>query len=171
MSTVMSETKTPNPYLKTKVMTASPAELRLMLFDGAIKFLDQGKTGLEEHDFESAYNGIHRCQNIVMELITSLKPDVDQSLCEKLSALYTFMYSHLVQALTERSAEKCNDVLKLLRYERDTWALLMRKLADENGTAGQASEDIVRDVPEPPFADRAGGKTDSIVGGSVSLRG
>ena len=52
----------PNAYLRTKVLTASPADLRLMLLDGALKFAEQGKVGLENQDHEAAFEGISRCQ-------------------------------------------------------------------------------------------------------------
>ena len=48
-----------NPYLKTKVMTAGPAELRLMLFDGALKFAEQGRKGLADKDYERAVRWSH----------------------------------------------------------------------------------------------------------------
>ena len=44
-------------YLRTKVMSASPAELRLMLVDGAIRFAEQCRAGLENRDFEQAFEG------------------------------------------------------------------------------------------------------------------
>ena len=65
-------TATPNAYLQTRVLTASPADLRLMLLDGAIKFAGQARTGLEQKDYEATYNGISRCQAILMELINAL---------------------------------------------------------------------------------------------------
>ena len=52
----------PHAYLRTKVMTASPGELRLMLIDGAIRFSEQARTGLEANDFEAVYVGVN-CTN------------------------------------------------------------------------------------------------------------
>ncbi len=131
----------PNAYLRTKVMTASPAELRLMLFDGAIKFARQGRTGLAENDFEAAYTGVTSCQEIVLELINSLRPEHDPDLCEKLTALYVFMYNRLLEASSQRKAALVDEVIKLLEYERETWVMLMSRL-DEQRHAG----------PQPPAA-------------------
>jgi flagellar protein FliS len=113
-------------------MTASPAELRLMLFDGAIRFAEQARAALERKDYESCYTGSTRCQAILMELINALKPDHDPELCERLAALYTFMYMQMVKATTERSVGIVDDVLRLLRYERETWVMLMQRLAEES---------------------------------------
>jgi flagellar protein FliS len=125
----------PNPYLRTKVLTASPAELRMMLFDGAIRFLEQGKRALLAADYEQAYNSLTRTQNILIELINALRPEHDPELCEKLSALYTFMYMQIVSGLTERDVDKLDEVHELLTYERDTWRLLLEQLESESGEA------------------------------------
>ena len=166
-------TSTSNPYLRTKVMTASPTELRLMLFDGAIKFLKQGKDGLEKKDYEQSYSGITRCQNIIMELLTTLDPEQSPELCEKLSGLYTFMYTQLVKASTERDPEIANEVLGLLQYERETWVMLMDRLAEENIAGAAAASQIAEDATEakPPNDSDAKSNPGDLVGGLVSLEG
>jgi flagellar protein FliS len=141
-------------YLRTKVMTSSPAELRLLLFDGALKFAEQGRQGLADKDYEAAYEGITRCQQILIELINSLEPEHDPELCEKLSGLYTFLYTRLIDAGRHRSAVVVDEVIRLLEYERQTWQMLLEKLAQEKAPA--------EDVP-PGGPDR--------VGGSVSVEG
>lgn len=119
----------PNPYLRTKVLTASPAELRLMLFDGAIKYLEQAREGLLETNHEKAFEGFTRCQSIVMELLNALEPKHAPELCQQLSGLYTFIYTRSVTACIERDPEITEEVLELLRYERETWVMLMEQLA------------------------------------------
>ena len=124
-----------NAYLRTKVLTASPEELRLMLLDGAIKFARQGRDGLTTRNYEASYNGVSQCRNIVLELLTSIRPDPDPDLASRIRAVYTFMYTELVNASMEKSVEKIDSVIKLLEYERETWVLLMQKLAEERGVA------------------------------------
>ena len=115
------EKKAANPYLKTKIMTASPQELRLMLYDGAIKFCNQARKALDDKDFESSYNALMRAQKIVLELSTSLNHSIAPELCEKLGALYTYIYRLLVDANIERLAKPIDEALELLQYERQTW--------------------------------------------------
>ena len=122
-----------NPYLKTKILTASPQELRLMLYEGAIKFCRQARDGLNTKDFENSYNSLMRAQKIVLELSTSLNHDVSPDLCGKLSALYTFIYRLLVDANMHRTLEPVDQAIKLLEYERETWVMLMKTLAGESG--------------------------------------
>lgn len=123
-------TSASNPYLKTKIMTASPEELRLMLYDGAIKFCHQAHKALEARDFEASYNALMRSQKIVLELSTSLNHDVAPDICEKLSALYTYIYRLLVDANMQRKAEIVAEAVELLEYERETWKLLMQKVTE-----------------------------------------
>ena len=127
----------PNPYLKTKIMTATPEELRLMLYDGAIKFATLAKTAMAEEKHEDSYNHLMRAQKIVLELSTSLKRDVDPQLTDKLAALYTFIYRKLVDANVTRQVELIDEAIKLLQYERETWQMLMKKLAAADGKVPQ----------------------------------
>jgi flagellar secretion chaperone FliS len=127
-----------NPYLKTKIMTASPEELRLMLYDGALKFCRQAKVSLEKKSYEESYNNLMRAQKIVLELSTSLNHNADPQLCQRLSALYTYVYRLLVDANMKREMAIVDEAIKLIEYERETWQMLMKKLTGEgkpNGTS------------------------------------
>ncbi len=158
----MSTGPEPNPYLKTKVMTADPGQLRLMLFDGALKFAEQGRQGLVARDYEAAFNGISRCQQILAELLNSLNPQQAPELCQKLAGLYTFMVTRLMTASHHRDPAIVEEVIKLLQYERETWIMLLDKLARET------------DTPAPPAAPPAPGSANdasSLIGGKVSFHG
>ncbi len=164
----MTLTSEPNPYLKTKVMTAGPAELRLMLFDGALKFIEQGRQGLVDKDYEAAFNGISRCQQILAELMSSLVPKHAPDLCERLIGLYTFMITRLMVASHERDPAIVDEVIKLLQFERETWIMLIDKLAAQNAAAGNmartpelGNEQAAGDAPAAP----------GLTGGRVSCQG
>jgi flagellar secretion chaperone FliS len=120
-----------NEYLKTRILTASPEELRLMLLDGALKYGAQAKEGLERKDFEAAFNGFTACRNIVTELLTTIRDTPDPKLAEQVRALYSYMFKLLVEAGFEKDAQKAQTVIELLQYERETWVLLMEKVAGE----------------------------------------
>ncbi|TVQ61117.1 MAG: flagellar export chaperone FliS [Phycisphaerales bacterium] len=119
-----------NAYLRTKVMTASPEELRLMLLDGAIKFARQGREGLEAKNFEQSFSGISQCRAIVVELMTSVRPEVDPELIERVRSLYTYLFSQLTEAGLEKSPRIMDHVIELLEYERETWVMLMDQLTE-----------------------------------------
>ena len=125
----MNQAQTPNPYLRNRVLSARPEELRLMLFDGAIRFLSAGRKGIEDQDYDVSYTNISKAQKIVLELSNSLNREVMPDVTEKLTALYTYIYRLLIDASTQRDTEKLDEALKLLQYERETWAMLMEKAA------------------------------------------
>jgi len=125
----MAQDQPASAYLATRIMTASPEQLRLMLLDGAIKFCKQGRDGLERKDFEAVYNGFTRTRAILVELISTMKPEPDAVLYQRLTSLYLFMISHLLSASVDRDIKKADEVLRLLAYERETWVLLIEKLA------------------------------------------
>ena len=58
-----------NPYLRTKVMTASPEELRLMLIEGAIRFLREGRNAMVQKKYEAQYEALSDAKNIVLEFL------------------------------------------------------------------------------------------------------
>ena len=127
----------PNPYLRTKVLTANPAELRLMLFDGALKFARQAGRLMEAErpDREAVFNACVRAEKIVMELSSSLARDPDPELHEKMTALYHFIYARLVDANTKLDRGALEEAIKILSYERETWKMLIDKAAAENAAA------------------------------------
>lgn len=127
-------------YLRTKVMTASPAELRLMLLDGAIRFAEQAKRGYETKDYESSFEGTTKAQAILLELLNALRPDQSRELCERLGALYTFLYRTLVESSMSRDAAKVEEVITLLRFERETWSMCLDELSRENRSAANLQE-------------------------------
>ena len=128
-------------YLRTKVLTASPEQLRLMLLDGAIKFLKQGREGLERKDYEASFNGLSQSRNIILELCNSVRPEVAPDLCERVRSLYTYMYVQLVEASHEKDSAKAGKILDLLEYERETWVLAMEKAAAERAGDAPAAPD------------------------------
>lgn len=125
-----------NPYLKTKILTASPEELRLMLYEGVLRFSRQGREALAAKRYEEAYNWLMRSQKIVLELSTSLKPELAPELCEKLTALYVYIYRRLVDATTGRELAPLDEAIRLLEYEKQTWELAMTELAKSRNGEG-----------------------------------
>ena len=112
---------------------------------------------MEQKEFETAYNNLMRAQKIVLELSTSLNHDVDPDLCQKLSALYTYIYRLLVDANMQHRTEPIDEAIKLLNYERETWQMLIQRLAEENGQRDAAANEILgtRQTAISSFSDSA----------------
>lgn len=121
----------PNPYLRTKVMTASRDELRLMLYDGCLRFCHQAKSGLQAGNFEQSYESLVKAQKIVLELSTSLNHEAAPEICDKLSALYNFVYKLLVDASMQRDESKVDEAIRLVSYERETWQMMIEKMSGQ----------------------------------------
>ena len=144
-------------YLRTKVLTATPEQLQMMLFDGALRFGEQAKLALQQKNFEQSYNLISRVQKIITEMNCSLKHDILPDLCGKLAGLYNFAYRKLIEANVEHTIEPLDEALNVLRYQRETWAMLLEKLGRQK--AGKAAATL--DMPAPNEAMEA----------SISLQG
>jgi len=126
-------------YLKTKVFTATPEQLQLMLFDGALRFGEQAKLALEQKNFEHSYNMISRVQKIIAEMQSCLKPSIAPDLCGKLSALYSYVYRKLVEASIDHTISALDEALNLLRYQRETWVMLLDQLGKTKAAAAASS--------------------------------
>lgn len=126
-------------YLKTRVLTASPEELRMMLLEGACKFARQARESLGKKDFEGLFNGTTNCRNIVFELMTTIRDEVDPEIASNVRSLYAFIYRLLTDASYEKDAVKYDKAIELLDYERETWALLLKQTAAERNGAMPAA--------------------------------
>jgi flagellar protein FliS len=129
-------------YLKTKVFTATPEQLQLMLYDGAIRFGEQARAALEARNYEQSYNSIARVQRIITEMQSSLKHDIAPDLCKKMAALYNYIYRRLVEANIEHNMKSLEEALDLLRYQRETWTMLLDKLGKTKAAAAATKLDM-----------------------------
>ena len=121
-----------NPYQKyqnNSVMTASPEELTLMLYNGAIKFCNLGKEAIEKKDIQASHKNIVKAQAIIQELRVTLDPNY--SISAEMKRLYEFIEQLLLEANLKKDIEKLDQALELIRDFRDTWqeAMKVRKRA------------------------------------------
>ena len=131
-----------NHYLRTRVLTATPEQLQMMLYDGAVAFCEQARAALLERNFEQSYNLICRVQKIVLELTCTLKHDVAPEICSKLAALYNFAYRKLVEANIEHKLESLEDAITILKYQRETWSMLMDQLGKQKAAVAARTLDL-----------------------------
>jgi flagellar protein FliS len=111
-------------YANNKVMTASPAELTLMLYEGAIKFTNIAIQAVEDHDIEKAHNNIMKTQNIIEEFQATL--DHRYPVAKDFDEVYNYLMRRLREANIKKDKEILEEVLKHLRTMRDTWKEVMR---------------------------------------------
>ena len=116
-------------YQDMKVQTASPAQIMIMLYDGAIRFSLQAKKKIEEKDFEGKGIFISKTQAIIDELMNSLDFSIAPELCARLQQLYIYVNERLTDANIKLDAEAVDEVVGLLSTLRDGWK---QALASEN---------------------------------------
>ncbi|MGS0763332.1 flagellar export chaperone FliS [Syntrophomonas curvata] len=114
-------------YKRATVETAAPGKLLLMLFDGAIRNIDNAQKAINDKDVNAAHNLIVKTQNIVLELIASL--NMEYEISNNLFSLYEYLYYQLVQANAGKDIGKLNEVRGFLAQFRDTWEEVMKKAA------------------------------------------
>lgn len=115
-----------NPYAqyqRNKILTASPAELTLMLYDGAIKFCNIAITGVEQGDIEKTHNNIMKVQRIIKEFIASL--DERYEVAQDFKNVYDYLLIRLHDANMTKDKAILEEVLEHLRTMRDTWKEVM----------------------------------------------
>ena len=112
-----------NMYLKQKIMTATPAELTLMLYEGAIKFINIAIMGIEKNDIEKAHINIVKAQRIVEEFRVTL--NFKYEVAKDFDTVYEYIYRRLVEANLKKDTEILEECLVHLRGMRDTWKEVM----------------------------------------------
>lgn len=108
-------------YKQNAVETAPQEKLLIMLYSGAIKFLQQGQQGLREKDYEVAHNNLVKVQNIIMELNNTLNIEQGGEIAANLRKLYDFYYQETVQANIKKDPAILDPVLEFFRSFRDMW--------------------------------------------------
>lgn len=112
-------------YNNSKVLTASPAELTLMLYEGAIKFCNIAVMAVEKKDVQKAHTNIVKVENIVNYLQSTL--DMKYPVSQDFDRIYVYLQQRLTQANMKKDPEILNEVCEHLRSLRDTWKEVMAK--------------------------------------------
>lgn len=117
-----------NPYAQyanNKVLTASPAELTLMLYEGAIKFCNLAKIDLEKQEYGDAIHHVQRARNIIVELQSTL--DFKYPVAKDFDVIYTYIFQLMVQCNQKHDMESLDEILNQLRELRDVWKQVIKQ--------------------------------------------
>lgn len=116
-----------NPYAQynnNKILTASPAELTLMLYDGAIKFCNIAIMGIEQNDIQKAHNNIMKVQRIIEEFQITL--NFKYEIANDFNNVYNYLMRRLREANLRKDKAIMEEVSEHLHTMRDTWKEVMR---------------------------------------------
>lgn len=121
-------------YIRNKVLTATPEQLQLMLYEGAIRFANMAKLAIEERDAERKLTAFDRVHGILCELHAGLRPDLDPDLCDKFASLYNFCSRKLLEANFRNDPAALDDALGILHHLRETWVMVLQKISQEQAS-------------------------------------
>lgn len=107
-------------YLNNAVSTKSQGQLIIMLYDGAIKFIEQAQTDIEIGHIEEANKNLIKAQNILNELMVTLNFDAEE-ISNQLMSLYQFLYEQLIQANIKKDSGLLTSVKEILTDLSETW--------------------------------------------------
>ena len=117
----------PNAYAQnnhSKVLTATPAELTLMLYDGAIKFCNMAIMAIEQSEIEKAHINIVKTQKIIDHFRITL--DMKYPVAQDFERVYSYLARRLTEANISKDKEILEEVCGHIRTMRDTWKEVMR---------------------------------------------
>lgn len=111
-------------YKNSRILTASPAELTLMLYEGAIKFCNIAIEGCKASDIQKAHTHIVKTERIISHLRMTL--DMKYPVAQDFERIYLYLEKRLVQANVTKDPEILEEVNTHLRSVRDTWKEVMK---------------------------------------------
>jgi flagellar protein FliS len=112
-------------YNRNKILTASPAELTLFLYEGAIKFCNIAIMAIDQNDIQKAHINIKKVEDIIVEFRSTLNHKYQVS--KDFDKIYEYIYDLLVEANIKKDKQLLEEALKQLRGMRDTWKEVMVK--------------------------------------------
>jgi len=118
-------------YRKVATQTAPPAHLVLMLYDGAIGFLERALAGFDARDplqvNQAVNNNILRAQAIIQEMNANLNMAAGGEVSDNFRRLYNYFHARLLEANLKKRREPVQEILLRLRVLRDSWAEMLRR--------------------------------------------
>ncbi len=124
----------PNPYsnyANSKVQTSSPAQLTLMLYDGAIKFCNVAMIAIENNQIEKANINIKKAQRIIEEFRSTL--NFNYPIAKEFDKVYEYIYRRLVDANIKKDKDILEEAMGHIRTMRETWIEVMRATKHPTG--------------------------------------
>ena len=120
-------------YKRQQVLTATPEALTLMLYNGALRFMTEGREAIEKKDYEEANNSLQKAQNIITEFRVTL--NMEYEIAHQLLPLYNYVYDRLVEANMKSDVKQLDEAKSIITELRDAWAQAMKKARAEKGAA------------------------------------
>ena len=118
-------------YRQQRILNAPPEHLTLMLYNGCLKFIDDGIESLGKQDYESANNFFQRAQRIISEFRLTL--NFDYEISNQLLPLYNYIYDRLVEGNIKSDLAQINEAKGIITELRDAWVQAMKTYRIDKG--------------------------------------
>ncbi|MBQ7476989.1 MAG: flagellar export chaperone FliS [Selenomonadaceae bacterium] len=118
-------------YKQQQLMNAPPEQLTLMLYNGCLRFIEDGIQAIENNNFEDANVNLQKAQRIISEFRLTL--NMDYEIAHQLLPLYNYVYDRLVEGNIKSSVEPVKIAQEIITELRDAWVGAMRKARIERG--------------------------------------
>ena len=128
-------------YKRQQIMTATPEALTLMLYNGCLKFIDEGVKALEEKQYEQANNSLIKAENIISEFRVTL--NMEYEIAQQLMPLYNYAYDRLVEGNLKSDVSLIRQGYDIIHELRDAWMQAMKKARVEQGTQNVQGDSYV----------------------------
>lgn len=139
-----------NPYSKyikqyqtSNITTATPEKLMILLFDGALQFLQKAKTAIAENNLKERASNIEGARKIIRELMRTIDLENGNDVSKKLFRLYNKMAMNLIKANVQRSTDKIDEVITDITNIR--WGF-QKAIEIQNGTT--TVEEVMKEMPQ-----------------------
>ena len=137
-------------YQQNQILTASPEQILVMLYDAAIRFTRQAKIGIETGNRVQKLEGVSRAMAIITEFANTLDHNIGGEIAANLDALYAFMNNELSKANLNNDIEKLKVVETLLLDLRGTWAeaieIARKEKANQMQATGQPTGNMAEQI-------------------------
>lgn len=117
-------------YQQMHVSGLNQKELIVMLYSGALKFLEEGKQIIHSNDVPKIHDKLNRARNIFIHLLSTLDIEKGGELADKLSALYAFFIEKITVANVTKEEKEIDDIIPLIKDIKESWENLDLKNAD-----------------------------------------
>ncbi|WCF07935.1 flagellar export chaperone FliS [Paenibacillus thiaminolyticus] len=115
-------------YQKNKYETASPHKLILMLYNGALTFINQAESALSDGNHSSAHQYILKVQDIIYELIACLNERDGGEIAKNLKNLYLYVIDQLVQANIQKKIEPLAEARTVIKSIKEAWEAIGKEV-------------------------------------------
>ncbi|OGI02925.1 MAG: flagellar export chaperone FliS [Candidatus Melainabacteria bacterium GWF2_37_15] len=157
-----------NPYLKqyqqSQIQTASPEKILIMLYDGAIQFLNKALKAVDDNDIQESHNNIIGAQRIISEFMNTLDVEAGGDVCKNLYSLYEYLHYRLVQANIQKNKVMLEEVMHHLKELKETWEEAIRIASKEKDSSDVDLKADTEDIEEDDDDEDEENEDDGFVG-------